>query len=196
MGKENLLKLIFLLLCVFFTYANAGDVTYAAIEKTPLKLKNIDEYGVAFFSGSIILEGNYLVTLDAIDEEEFEPYVSFYPDSKSLKYLPAPHSSNEVYDTPPNAIFLTNGIISAKMLLSKSEYKSLMNLKRKFDKYSLEERFSESKNINFFRGFGRIKIDNYTTAIECDSRVYSARLVTVERTNNQLVVNSSGNLPC
>jgi hypothetical protein len=191
-------KTVLLMLCVVFTQAFAGDVSYSASEKTPLKLKEISEYGVASFSGSITISGEYEVTLDSrfSENDKFEPYVSFYPDSNSLKYLPTPKSAEPEYDTPPNAIFLTNGYESAKLLLNKSKFKTLMNVKEEFDNYTEEQIESEAQSFKPFRGLARIRIDSYETAIDCDSRWYNARLVRVEQTSNQMVVSNSGNLPC
>ena len=151
---------------------------------------------MASFSGAIEIEGNYEITLQAIDEEEYKPVVSFHPDERSLRYLPKPHSSMEGYDTLPKAILLTNSDKSTKLLLSKSEYKGLMKIKYEFDSYSLDERMSGNHTPKTFQGFKRIKIDGYTTAIECDTRWYSARLLSVEKINRHFAVSTDGHLPC
>ena len=189
-------KAVLLLLCVVFTQAFADDVIYSALEKTPLKLKEISEDAVASFSGSITIHGEYEVTLNRYsDNDQFEPYVSFYPDSNSLKYLPTPKSENPENDTPPKAIYLTNGDKSAKLLLRKSEYKTLIDEKIILDNFSAEQ-LSEIQKIKTFRGFARIKINGYKTAIDCDSRWYNARLISVKQKRKQRFGSTSGNLPC
>ena len=128
------------------------------------------------------------------ENDKLETYVPFYPVSNSLKYLPVPKSTKHTYDTPPNAIFLTNSDKSARLFLTKAVFKILMNVKSKVDNYS-EQQLSEIQNLKTFRGFVRIKIGNYETAIECDSRWYRARLSSIEQKDKQKFVNASSQLP-
>ncbi|HOY70101.1 MAG TPA: hypothetical protein PL131_05475 [Methylotenera sp.] len=195
MGKF-FIGVISLIFVFVFTQAHADDVSYLAIEKTPLKLKNIDQYGKASFSGSILIDGDYQVGLGGYDDEPLKPKVLFYPNPTSMNFLPTPHSSSPGYDTPPDVILFTNGDKAAKLLLSSSEYKELMKQKKQFDNYTLEEKHANHLNLKTFRGAAQLKIDRYTTAIECDSRWYSARLISLHKKRHQSLAEFQGNLPC
>jgi hypothetical protein len=71
-----------------------------------------------------------------------------------------------------------------------------MDVKERFDNYSAEKKITEHANLKVFRGFAKIKIDSYATAIECDRRWYEARLISVYEKNDQLVTELAGHSPC
>lgn len=184
------------MLCVVFTQAFAEDVSYVALEKTPLKLKYTDKNDVAYFSGQIAIEGNYEVTYDSWDAEKLEIHVSFYPTEKSANQLPFPTNNKHSDNYPPQELILTNSKQAARLLLSESENKKLMSDITKFDQYTQEQKTTWLQNFMPFKGFARIKIANYSTAVDCDSRWYSARLLAVMHKSKELVDNYSGQSPC
>ena len=110
-----------------------------------------------------------------MDETPSELIVSFYPTPKSATLLPF-----SLGEEAPTLIVFSNAKEAAKKLLSKTNYKKLMG----------------TKSFEPIKGTAKVTIGEYNTAIECDSRWYEARLLSVEPLNDNLSAYTLRQLPC
>ncbi len=117
----------------------------------------------------------------------YELIVSLHPNKKSAEQLPFPKG-----EQPPELIVFTNAKEAANLLLGQKKYLTLMSEEHKYT----EEEVMNGAQFKTYKGFAKVTIDRYKTAVECDSRWYKARLLSVEPLSIKLSAKNSGHLPC